>query len=38
VLNLLPYLARFGVGLLARLRDAALPHAHALVHGTHGDS
>ena len=34
VLNLLPYLARFGVGLLLRLRDASQSHAQALVHGT----
>ena len=34
VLNLMPYLARFGVGVLARMRDAARPHAHALVNGT----
>ena len=38
VLNLLPYLARFGVGLLTRLYEASLPHAHALVHGTRADS
>ena len=38
VLNLLPYLARFGVGLLTRLREASLSHAHALVHGTRADS
>ena len=38
VLNLLPYLARFGVGLLTRLREASMPHAQALVHGTRADS
>ena len=38
VLNLLPYLARFGVGLLLRLRDASVSHAQALVHGTRADS
>jgi len=38
VLNLLPYLARFGVGLLTRLRAASQSHAQALVHGTHADS
>ncbi len=38
VLNLLPYLARFGVGLLLRLRDASESHAQSLVHGTRADS
>ncbi|WP_373058082.1 bacillithiol biosynthesis BshC [Gemmatimonas sp.] len=38
VLNLLPYLARFGVELLTRLREASLSHARALVHGTRADS
>ena len=38
VLNLLPYLARFGTGLLTRLYDASRPHAHALVHGTRAES
>jgi uncharacterized protein YllA (UPF0747 family) len=38
VLNLLPYLARFGVGLLLRLRDASVSHAQSLVHGTRADS
>jgi len=38
VLNLLPSLARFGVGLLLRLRDASVPHAQSLVHGTRADS
>jgi len=38
VLNLLPYLARFGVGLLHRLRDASASHAHSLVHGTRTSS
>lgn len=38
VLNLLPYLARFGVGLLTRLSEASRSHAHALVHGTRADS
>jgi uncharacterized protein YllA (UPF0747 family) len=34
VLNLLPYLARFGTGLLDEIRMAAAPHAQTLVHGT----
>lgn len=34
VLNLLPYLARFGTGLLDQMRLAAVPHAQTLVHGT----
>ncbi len=38
VLNLIPYLARFGVGLLGRLRDAAVPHAQSLVNGTRPQS
>ena len=38
VLNLLPYLARFGTGLLTRLYEASLPHAQALVHGTRAES
>jgi len=38
VLNLLPYLARFGVGLLLRLRDASVSHAQSLVHGTRAHS
>lgn len=38
VLNLLPYLARFGVGLLTRLREASQAHAQSLVHGTRADS
>jgi uncharacterized protein YllA (UPF0747 family) len=38
VLNLLPYLARFGVGLLLRLRDASASHAQSLVHGTRTSS
>lgn len=38
VLNLIPFLARFGVGLLWRLRDQSVPHAHAIVHGTSAES
>ena len=38
VLNLVPYLARFGVGVLGLLREASLPHAQMLVHGTRVDS
>ena len=38
VLNLLPHLARFGVGLLLRLREASQSHAQSLVHGTHTPS
>ena len=38
VLNLLPYLARFGVGLLLRLRDASVLHAQSLVYGTRAHS
>jgi bacillithiol synthase len=33
-LNLLPMLARHGLGVLDRMRDAARRHAEALVHGT----
>lgn len=34
VLNLVPLLVRYGPALLERMRDAALPHARALVVGT----
>ncbi len=38
VLNLVPYLARFGVGVLHAMRAAAAPHAQQLVHGTRAAS
>jgi bacillithiol synthase len=33
VLNLLPFLARYGTGVLTAMCDAAAPHAEALVRG-----
>ena len=33
MLNLVPLLARYGTGLFERMRDAAIPHARALVSG-----
>jgi len=33
VLNLMPMLARYGVGVLNRMMEVARPHAHGLVHG-----
>jgi uncharacterized protein YllA (UPF0747 family) len=38
VLNLLPFLARFGIGLLTQIADASRAHSRALVFGTHADS
>ncbi len=35
VLNLVPLLARYGTGLLDRIREAAVPHARELVSGPH---
>ena len=38
VLNLLPFLVRFGIGLLTQIADASRSHSRALVFGTHADS
>jgi hypothetical protein len=38
VLNLVPLLARYGTGLLERVREAAAPHARELVGGPREDS
>jgi uncharacterized protein YllA (UPF0747 family) len=38
VLNFVPLLARYGTGLLERVRDAAAPHARELVGGPRDDS
>ena len=35
VLNLVPLLARYGVSVLERIREAAVPHARELVSGPH---
>jgi len=38
VLNFVPLLARYGTGLLERVRDAAASHARELVGGSRDDS
>lgn len=37
VLNLIPLLARYGTGLLLRIREAATPHARQVVRGATAD-